>query len=511
MSLAVVKTRARLGIHAPLVTVEVHLSNGLPALNMVGLPETAVKESKDRVRSAILNSHFEFPARRITINLAPADLPKEGSRFDLAIAMGILAASEQIPREALDEYEFLGELALTGEVRPVQGTLPAALSGLDEARLADKDPVTLMVPSANGNEANLPSDAKVMAVKHLLDATAHFHGQQRLGLHESSQAQTFSSAVIDLADVKGQAQAKRALEVAAAGRHNLLFFGPPGTGKTLLASRLNTILPPMTEAEMLEVAAVKSIAGQGQFNYEQRYQRPFRAPHHTASAASLVGGGSYPKPGEITLAHHGVLFLDELPEFSRPVLEVLREPLENGQVMISRANGQTCFPAQFQLIAAMNPSPTGYGSHSSQGLGFSQAAMEKYLAKLSGPFLDRIDLHVEVPDVPREILSATTQGEDSSTVRNRVTKAFNRQIERQGKANHGMNQQELAQHCVLRNEDERFLDQALTKLKLSARSYHRLLKVARTLADLADLPSIERPQLAEALSYRQLDRLRNGR
>lgn len=351
MSLAIIYSRAKLGIQAPLVTVEVHLSNGLPGLSIVGLPEAAVKESKDRVRSAIINSHLEFPARRITVNLAPADLPKEGGRYDLPIALGILAASGQIPKQLLADYEFLGELALSGELRPISAALPAALACGDARR-------HLIISNDNAKEAALSRVTQVFGAAHLLQVCAHLHQREALPQAQASEPLRTRSSLLDLRDVNGQAQAKRALEIAASGGHNILLYGPPGTGKTMLASRLAGILPSLDEREMLDVAAIYSVAAQS--DHHAWCQRPFRAPHHTASAIALVGGGPNPKPGEISLAHGGILFLDELPEFSRQVLEVLREPLENGEVRISRARAHACYPARFQLVAAMNPCPCGY-------------------------------------------------------------------------------------------------------------------------------------------------------
>ena len=388
MSLAIVHSRAQVGVEAPAVTVEAHLANGLPSLALVGLPETAVKESKDRVRSAILNCAFEFPPRRITLNLAPADLPKDGGRFDLAIALGILAASGQVPASALEQLECLGELALSGAIRPVQGVLPAALA----ARAAGR---TLMVPKANAEEASLASGLDVIAVEHLLEVAAHLNGQTPIAPY---QAQGLLRQVLpypDLAEVQGQIAAKRALLVAAAGSHNLLFSGPPGTGKTLLASRLPGLLPPLDEQEALEVAAIHSVASHTPLSAWP--QRPFRTPHHSASGPALVGGGSRPQPGEITLAHQGVLFLDELPEFDRKVLEVLREPLESGHIVIARARDKVRFPARFQLVAAMNPCPCGHLGDPSGRCRCSAEQIQRYRGKLSGPLLDRIDLHLSVP------------------------------------------------------------------------------------------------------------------
>ncbi|MDX5410724.1 MAG: YifB family Mg chelatase-like AAA ATPase, partial [Thauera sp.] len=475
MSLAIVYSRAQLGIAAPLVTVEVHLGNGLPGLSIVGLPETAVKESKDRVRGALLTSHFEFPARRITINLAPADLPKDGGRFDLPIALGILAASGQIEPRALADCEFIGELALSGELRAVTGALPASIAAAQAGR-------RLLVPWGNYTEAALVETQLPLAARHLLEVTRHFG--EGAGLPEPPVPATpeATASAPDLADVRGQARARRALEVAAAGAHSLLFAGPPGTGKSLLASRLPGILPPMTDGEALETAAIASVSAPG-FRPAQWRQRPFRAPHHTASAVALVGGGSHPRPGEISLAHHGVLFLDELPEFDRRVLEVLREPLETGQITISRAARQAEFPARFQLIAAMNPCPCGYLGDASGRCRCAPEQIQRYRQRISGPLLDRIDLQVEVPRLPpRELQGAP--GEDSATVRARVGAARERMLVRQGDCNARLGGGALERHCALGTREQALLHQALERLELSARAYHRILRVARTLADL---------------------------
>lgn len=387
MSLAIVHSRAQVGVEAPCVSVEAHLANGLPSLTLVGLPETAVRESKDRVRSALLNAGFDFPARRITLNLAPADLPKDGGRFDLAIALGILAASGQLPGTALDGLECLGELALSGAIRPVRGVLPAALAARDARRV-------LVVPKENAEEASLASGLTVFAVDHLLEIAGHLSGQAPLPPYQARGLLRAPFPYPDLAEVQGQAAAKRALLVAAAGAHNLLLSGPPGTGKTLLASRLPGLLPALDEDEALEVAAIHSVASHVPLRHWP--QRPFRQPHHSASAPALVGGGSRPQPGEITLAHQGVLFLDELPEFERKVLEVLREPLESGEIVIARANGRVRFPARFQLVAAMNPCPCGYLGDPSGRCRCTPEQVQRYRGKLSGPLLDRIDLHVSV-------------------------------------------------------------------------------------------------------------------
>ncbi|WP_163559239.1 YifB family Mg chelatase-like AAA ATPase [Halomonas sp. NO4] len=502
MTLAIVATRAGLGLEAPEVLVEVHLANGLPGMTLVGLPEAAVKESRERVRSALINAGFDFPnTRRIVLNLAPADLPKVGGRFDLPIALGILVASGQLPAEALAGLESVGELALDGRLRPVSGVLPLALA----ARQAGRQ---LIVPRENADEAALAGDLPVLPADHLLDVVAHLLGQAPIATHRLATPPAAERQEGDLAEVRGQHQARRALEIAAAGSHNLLFAGPPGTGKTMLASRLPGILPPLTEEEALEVAAVRSVCGLPLA--EQWGRRPFRAPHHTASAVALVGGGSWPRPGEISLAHHGVLFLDELPEFSRQVLEVMREPLESGQIHIARASHERRFPARFQLVAAMNPCPCGHLGDPRQSCQCTAAQIQRYQSRLSGPLLDRIDLQVEVPALPPEQLTARERGEDSATVRARVMAGRERQYAR-GALNAHLGGRELEAACALSSADRAWLAEVLERLKLSARAYHRVLRVALTLADLAGKSCPERDELMEAIGYRQLDRqLRQG-
>jgi magnesium chelatase family protein len=496
-SVAIIHCRALLGIHAPAVTVEVHLSNGLPALSIVGLPEAEVREARDRVRSAILNSGFEFPARRITINLAPADLPKEGARFDLAIALGILAASAQLPIDRLERYEFIGELALTGVLRPVRGVLSAALAVGEAGRM-------LLVPTANASEAARVSRTRILAADHLLDICAHLTGTQSLSVVTAPPVQAASNcSARDLAEVQGQAHARRALEVAAAGAHSLLLIGPPGTGKSMLASRLPGILTPMSETEALETAAIQSISAQG-FQDDSWGLRPFRGPHHTASAVALVGGGGHPRPGEISLAHNGVLFLDELPEFTRRVLEVLREPMESGSILISRAARQVEFPARFQLVAAMNPCPCGYLGEARCRCTLEQ--VQRYRARISGPLLDRIDMHVEMPRPQHYVRHDRSSEENSDSVRQRVATAAALQRSRQGYQNGQLQGSTLEQACRLAPACEQLLSHAAQRLSLSLRALHRILKLARTIADLAESGDITEAHLSEAIAYRCLDR-----
>ena len=493
MGLAQAYSRAIDGLAAPVVCVEAHLGRGLPAFTLVGLPEAEVREARDRVRAAIQQSGFEFPASRITVNLAPADLPKESGRFDLPIALAILAASGQIPTKSLEPYEFAGELALGGALRPIRGALAMLLAIRDGGR-------TFILPTRSASEAAHIAGVNLLAADSLLAVCAHLLGRTPLTAPPLIPPPT-PAPYPDLADVKGQIGPRRALEIAAAGQHSLLMSGPPGTGKSMLAQRLPGILPPMTEAEALEAAAVQSLAG---LRIEDHWQiRPYRAPHHSASAIALVGGGSNPRPGEISLAHHGVLFLDELPEFDRRALEVLREPLESGHITISRAARRAHFPARFQLIAAMNPCPCGYLGHPSGKCRCTPDQITRYRARLSGPLLDRIDLSVEVPSLPENDLLRAAGGEASSVVRERVLHAHARQQARQGGPNSALSGREIELHAEADAAALNLLRQAITRLNLSARAYHRILKVARSIADLGNSPGVQAAHIAEAVQYRR--------
>ncbi len=507
MGLCLVRSRALLGLEARPVCVEVHLANGLPSFTLVGLADTEVKEARERVRSAIANSGLDFPAnKRITVNLAPADLPKDSGRFDLPIALGILGASGQVPLAAIDGHEFAGELSLGGELRPVRGALAMSLALRREA----VPEVSLVLPPGSAEEAALVPDARVYRAAHLIDVVDQLrqHGAPEEGntgagkgwyLAQASAATP--AAYADLADVKGQAAAKRALEIAAAGGHSLLMCGPPGSGKSMLAHRFAGLLPPLDNDEALEAAALASLAGR--FDLARWGQRPTAAPHHTASAVALVGGGSPPRPGEISLAHHGVLFLDELPEFVRPALEALREPLETGRIRISRATVQTEFPARFQLIAAMNPCPCGYLGHPTRACRCSPEQVARYQGKLSGPLLDRIDLMVDVPALPPDHLLHGMAGEPSACVRERVVAARQRALARQGEANQTLSGQALDAHVQADATALKFLQNAAQRLGWSARSTHRALRVARTIADLAGQEQVGVAEVAEAVQYRR--------
>ncbi len=509
MSLALVQSRALVGLQAPAVTVEVHLANGLPSFTLVGLAEVEVKEARERVRSALQNAGLEFPTnKRITVNLAPADLPKDSGRFDLPIALGILAASGQIDGAQLAGYEFAGELSLSGELRPVRGALATSL-----ALQTQQIDAQLVLPPGSAEEAALVPAAQVVRACHLLDVVRAFlppgsvaGGDADIPNDGWTRLQATPMAVSntgpDMADVKGQAAAKRALEIAAAGGHSVLMAGPPGSGKSMLALRFAGLLPAMTVQEALESAAIASLAGR--FSPDTWGQRPTGTPHHTASAVALVGGGSPPRPGEISLAHQGVLFLDELPEFPRAALEALREPLETGHITISRAAQRAEFPARFQMIAAMNPCPCGFLGSPQRACRCTPDQVARYQGKLSGPLLDRIDLHVEVPALPPDQLVQAPAGEATATMRERVEHARALAMARQGKTNHALQGQEIDDHMHLDAAAAKFLNVAAARLGWSARSTHRALKVARTIADLAGAPTTEVSHIAEAVQYRRV-------
>ncbi len=497
MVVPIILSRARIGMEAPLVRVETHLANGLPAFNLVGLPEAAVRESRERVRCAIQNAGFEYPSRRITVNLAPADLPKEGTRFDLAIALGILAASGQIEAARLEALECIAELALTGELRGVPGLLPAAVAARDAGRV-------LMLAPANQLEAGLVHGLTAYAPAGLRELFGHLSGTSLLTRCPPQVWLDTERSGLDLQDVRGQLQAKRALEVAAAGAHSLLMMGPPGTGKTMLARRLPTLLPRLAEQAAFESACLWSLSGRPVSELSWR-RPPFRAPHHTASAAAVIGGGRIPQPGEISLAHHGVLFLDELPEFSRAVLESLREPLETGTVALSRAAARAEYPARFQFVGAMNPCPCGHAGDGSERCECTPDQVRRYRHRLSGPLLDRIDVHVEVARSRDPHHGASGVGEPSEVVRERVAAARASQLARQGKANAWLNEAELRRVAVLTVADRQFIDQAFERLGFSARAYDRILKVARTIADLAGRGALQRDDLTEAMGLRRFD------
>lgn len=493
MAFALVFSRALVGVVAPLVQVEVHLANGLPQFNLVGLPDAQVRESRERVRAALANCGFKFPSRRITVNLAPADLPKQSSRFDLPIALGILAASGQIADQHLENYEFAGELALSGELRPVQGALPMAVA-------VGKNGRQFVLPASSAAEGVLAGQTAILPARHLLEVCQHLTGARQLPVQHPAVVVT-GPEYPDMADVRGQQHIKRALEIAAAGGHHVLMVGPPGTGKSMLAARFPGICPPLSDDEALEVAALQA-SSQDRFSVDQWRRRPFRHPHHSVTAAAMTGGGPHARPGEVSLAHCGTLHLDEMAEFARSVLEMLREPMETGAITISRAARKLNYPARFQLVGAMNPCPCGYRGHPSGRCHCTPEQVARYARRISGPLLDRIDLQLEVPALSPGELQEGPAGESSSQIRVRVMQAVDRQLQRQGRCNAMLAGDALTRHVALDAAVQRFLLQAAQQFQLSARAMHRVLRVARTVADIEGRDQVDRTALGEAFCYR---------